>query len=424
VRQTKGKNQMAKRTFAISLAGLLLCIGTVAFLLLSRNHFYTNQYSKGKAFIEQKKYEKAALSFKKAIRWKKKSATAWLELAKSQFLLRQYDAAFGPVNQSITFDSLLREAYLYRGMIYAKKMRYPEAIADYNKALRLDSSYGQVYYFRAISLAGKGDFLNSVADYKYAQNLYKDKIEDFLRSIEANATVEDYRIAVSDYNKTIETRPENYEALFSRGYLKATLDDLDGAIDDLSKAISIRADNPELFLQRGVALAKKGDFAASVKDFTFCINKKHALSKSLYNRALSFMHSQKLKEAEKDAYQLKELEPENADAYYILGNICSMKNDWAGSIPFYDMAVKFKPAYAEAYFNRAVSKGNLNDHKEAISDFDIAIRLKKDFAEAYYGRAISKIRTQSSTTEGCIDLKKAFALGDQRAQSLINIYCH
>jgi tetratricopeptide (TPR) repeat protein len=415
---------MAKRTFVISLTGLMLCILIVAFLLLSRNRFYTNQYSKGKAFIEQKKYGDAATAFKKATWLKKKSATAWFELARSEFLLRKYDEAIGPVNRSLAYDSLFREAYLYRGMIYAKKMMYPEAIADYNMALRLDSSYGQVYYFRAISLAGKGDFLNSVADYKKAKNLFKDSIEDFLRSIEANATVEDYRIAVSDYNKMLVARPENYEALFSRGYLKATLDDLDGAIDDLSKAISIKADNPELFLQRGVALAKKGDFAASVKDFTFCINKKHALSKSLYNRALSYMHAQNLKEAEKDAQQLMELEPENADAYYILGNICSMKNDWAGSIPYYDKAIKFKPAYAEAYFNRAVSKGNLNHHKEAISDFDIAIRLKRDFAEAYYGRAISKISTQSGIQEGCIDLKKALSLGYEDAQKMILIYCH
>jgi tetratricopeptide (TPR) repeat protein len=424
VRQTKQENRMAKRTFVISLTGLVLCILVTAFLLLSRNRFYTNQYNKGKVFIEQKKYEDAAKAFKKATWLKKKSTTAWLELARSQFLLRKYDVAIGPVNRSLAYDSLLREAYLYRGMIYAKKMMFAEAIADYNTALRLDSLYGQVYYFRAISLAGKGDFHGSIADYKKAKNFYIESIEAFLKSIDANPTLEDYKVAVSDYNRAIEPVPENYEALFSRGCLKATLDDLDGAIDDLDKAISIKADNPELFLQRGVVLAKKGDFTASVKDFTFCINKNHALPKSLYNRALSYMHDQKLKEAEKDARLLKELEPENADAYYILGNICSIKNDWAGSIPYYDKAIKFRPAYAEAYFNRAVSRGNLNQHKEAISDFDIAIKLKKDFAEAYYGRAISKISTQSSTREGCIDLKKALSLGYKDAQNMINIYCN
>jgi tetratricopeptide (TPR) repeat protein len=415
---------MAKRTFLISLTGLLLCILVVAFLLLSRNRFYTNQFNKGKTFIEQKKYEEAAASFKKAVRVNRNSAAAWLGIAKSQFLLRKYDAAIDPVNRSLSCDSLLKEAYLYRGMIYSKKMMYPEAIADYTIALGLDSLYGLVYYFRAISFAGKGDFLNSITDYKKAFTLYKDSIEDFLRSIGANSTLEDYRIAVSDYNKTIEVRPENYEALCSRGYLKAALDDLDGAIDDLTKAIAIKDSNPELFMQRGVALAKKGNFAASVSDFTCCIDKKYNLPKSLHNRALSNLHAKKLREANMDAQQLIKLEPENADAYYILGNICSVKSDYKGSVYYYDKAINYRPSYADAYFNRAVSKGNLDLHKEAISDFNVAINLKNSFAEAYYGRAISKIRTQADMIEGCNDFKKALALGYKEAQNMINIYCN
>jgi tetratricopeptide (TPR) repeat protein len=136
------------------------------------------------------------------------------------------------------------------------------------------------------------------------------------------------------------------------------------------------------------------------------------------------MHAQKFREAEKDALHLMEFEPENADAYYMLGNICSMKNDWAGSIPYYDKTIKYKPAFADAYFNRAVSRGNLDLHKEAIADFDLAIRLKKNFAEAYYGRAISKFRTQPAMKEGCNDLKKALSLGYKDAQHMISIYCH
>ena len=96
---------MAKRTFVISLTGLVLCILLVTFLLLSRNRFYTNQYNKGKTFIEQKKYVEAAASFKRATRWKKKSAAAWLGLARSQFLLKKYDAAIDPVNRSLSWTA-------------------------------------------------------------------------------------------------------------------------------------------------------------------------------------------------------------------------------------------------------------------------------------------------------------------------------
>jgi len=155
-----------------------------------------------------------------------------------------------------------------------------------------------------------------------------------------------------------------------------------------------------------------------------CIEKKHSLSKVLYNRALAYLHMQKLKEASNDLQQLAKIEPDNPNVYYTLGVITSIKQDYKGSLAFYDKAIQLNPSFADAYFNRGVSLGNLDLHRAAIIYYDKAIQLRKDYAEAYYSRAVSKIRTQPSAREGCVDLKKALELGYKQAQELIAIHCN
>jgi tetratricopeptide (TPR) repeat protein len=149
---------------------------------------------------------------------------------------------------------------------------------------------------------------------------------------------------------------------------------------------------------------------------------KHALYKSYYNRALAYRNLAKLDEATKDLNEVLRGEPQNADAYLNLGVICSMRQDFSGSIPYYNKAIAIKPDFAEAYFNRGVSKGNQKLHQDAIPDYDMAIRLRDAFPEAYYSRAVSELNLQQAE-KACADLHRARDLGYKPADELIAIHC-
>jgi len=250
------KKIMAKRTVAISITALVLAVFVVIYLLYSRKRFYNEHYMHGKTAVLNGDYQQAAISFKKAIRWKRNSAPAWLGLAQSNYFLKNYDAAMEQINRVIMLDSLMPDAYLYRGMLYAKKTKQEEALADINHALLLDSLYAQAYYQRGLILAGRGDFKGSVTDYRKAMELDKDNIDAYLKSIEARSALDDYKGVISDYDKLLTVDPENENAYLSRGYLKLNLDDLDGAINDFNKTLEINPGNIEAIYNRGVSFAK------------------------------------------------------------------------------------------------------------------------------------------------------------------------
>jgi tetratricopeptide (TPR) repeat protein len=184
----------------------------------------------------------------------------------------------------------------------------------------------------------------------------------------------------------------------------------------------INPNNIDVVFNRGSVFARKGNFQTAIQDYTQSIEKKHKLPRALYNRALANLNLGKPDASISDLKGLVKIEPENAEAYLIMGVANSMKKDFKNSIPYYDKAISIKPNFAEAYFNRGVSKGNLNLHNEAIPDYNKAIELRNNYPEAYYSRAVSALNLQK-TAEACADLKKARDMGYKAADELISIHC-
>jgi lipoprotein NlpI len=84
--------------------------------------------------------------------------------------------------------------------------------------------------------------------------------------------------------------------------------------------------------------------------------------------------------------------------------------DFRGSIPDFNIAIKLDSTQSEYYYWRGLAKKQLFDFVGAIKDFSIAIEINPTYSDAFYSRGISKIYSEELES-GCIDLSKAGELG-------------
>jgi tetratricopeptide (TPR) repeat protein len=67
--------------------------------------------------------------------------------------------------------------------------------------------------------------------------------------------------------------------------------------------------------------------------------------------------------------------PDDAAAYFGLGNCYVGKNDFNAAVESYNSAIKLKPKYAAAYLNMGLALGQLHRDKEAMDALQTARRL-------------------------------------------------
>jgi tetratricopeptide (TPR) repeat protein len=145
----------------------------------------------------------------------------------------------------------------------------------------------------------------------------------------------------------------------------------------------------------------------------------------LYQRALSFHHEGKLKEAEglyktlleffpnqvgvitplatlllqmgrhqEGITQLRKslsLNPNQAGALYNLGVELQKKGDLEESLQCYQQALKLEPQNINAWLNHGNALKDLQRHQEAIKSFDQAIKLNPNMAAIYWNKALTQI---------------------------------
>jgi len=108
-------------------------------------------------------------------------------------------------------------------------------------------------------------------------------------------------------------------------------------------------------------------------------------------------------------------DPNNADAYRLLGVLSHEKGDHALAIPLIQKATKIKPNVAESYCSLADAQRALGYTDEAIDNYRKALSLKPNFPQALNNLG-NCLRNQSNVSEAIFYHKKALALDEKSAQ--------
>lgn len=281
----------------------------------------------------------------------------------------------------------------------------------------MGNEFSDDYYRKSKIGKNKGDIYLKDLNYEQIIGIYLVQIGNAF--VESNKYVE----SIECYHLAIEINSEYGEAYYNRGKSKNDLHDYDGAIADYTIAIEINTEDEEAFNNRGTVKYSLNDFNGAIADYNTVLEINPEDADAFYNRGIAKYRFQDYYGAIADYSKAIMGYPEYSKAYYTRGNVKSKLKDFSGAIADYTKAIEIDPHDVEAYYNRGNAKINLQDYTGAILDFNKVIELNQEYADAYNNRGLTKI-ILGQKDSGCLDLKKAKELGLEKANELIEKYCH
>ncbi len=115
-------------------------------------------------------------------------------------------------------------------------------------------------------------------------------------------------------------------------------------------------------------------------------------------------------EAKKELQQELEIDPANAGAEYVLGELARETQDLPEAIRHFTKATQLNPSFADAYLGLGMSLLAQKSYADAVAPLQSAVKLQPENPAAHYGLATAYARTGRKE-----DAEHEFALQQQAA---------
>jgi tetratricopeptide (TPR) repeat protein len=228
--------------------------------------------SRGVAYDLKGEARKAISDFDAAIQLRPRFAEAFINRGLAWARTADYDRAIADFSEATKLDS--KNAHLAlsnRANAYSEMGDLKQAIRDFDEALRLSPEYAGAYYGRANAYRAQGDYERAVADYGQAIRLVPMFADAYINRGAAHQQIGAIEKAIDDFSAAIRIRPTEAVALANRGNAYAMMGDYERAIADLDKAMRIRPNNALFALQRGRAQFYAGQTPIAADDFAMAV---------------------------------------------------------------------------------------------------------------------------------------------------------
>ena len=116
-------------------------------------------------------------------------------------------------------------------------------------------------------------------------------------------------------------------------------------------------------------------------------------------------------QAKKELLLELEIDPANAGAHYVLGELARQTNDFSEAVHRFTQATKFDPNFADAYLGLGTSLLAEKKYDDAIAPLETAVKLQPGNPAAHYNLATAYARTGRKE-----DAQREFALQQQIAE--------
>ena len=116
-------------------------------------------------------------------------------------------------------------------------------------------------------------------------------------------------------------------------------------------------------------------------------------------------------QAKKHLQQELEIDPANAGAEYVSGELARQTEDFAGAEQHFTRATTLEPSFGDAYVGLGMSRVAQKKYQEAIAPLEAAVKLEPGNPVAHYGLGTAYARTGRKE-----DAERQFALQQQAAE--------
>jgi len=123
-------------------------------------------------------------------------------------------------------------------------------------------------------------------------------------------------------------------------------------------------------------------------------------------------NAQTAERAKQEFQKELQIDPQNAGAEYILGEMARQESQWEDAIAHFTRATKLDASFGDAYMSLGFCLVSAKRYEEAIAPLEIAVRIQQGNPSAHYNLAVALSRTGKKE-----EAEKEFAIQRQLIQS-------
>ncbi|MCD4783859.1 MAG: tetratricopeptide repeat protein [Candidatus Eremiobacteraeota bacterium] len=340
----KSYDRKEKKPFPILPAVIILLIlSFIVYLLFAGPGMLTEHYlGNGKKEYKEGKYGAAINSFKNAAAVEKKNPELYYYLGSSNYHQKNYDEAITNLNRAKRLDKNgklkgsvnpdLSDAYYQRALLKAENNQPVEAASDFEQAFKInpdhsEKSSGDILYQVGLSCHEKGEDQKSVMLLTKAIQTKKDprfylgravSLTSLGKTEEAIADLKKHKSLSPDIDeKTKEIYGEIAANIIKSAKNKSQNKKIDEFVSDLEKAdMFFRHKNPKIEKALLNAYIDRGEYHSVRRNFT---------------------------RARYDLTKAAKMDPSNAKALYLRGNVCREERNYSYALRDYREAIRLDP---------------------------------------------------------------------------------
>ncbi|MEM9339049.1 MAG: tetratricopeptide repeat protein [Bacteroidota bacterium] len=264
------------------------------------------------------------------------------------------------------------EAFFQKGVIYYNSASCREAIKDFTYVIdHHQNASTHAIYFANDPLGAKGTFITSLQSmvgrvYQYRGLAYYKignldaALQDFNTSFEFDTLPEYYinrsqlyvklnesSLAKNDLRAAIKLEPENYLAWYN-------LVLIDESVTLPPSLMKLEAFSPMLNLI-GANAYEQGKYGLSASYFTKAIENNPKDELAILNRGKALLKTGAFKQARADFFDALQLNKQNIEVLYLVGNAFFYEKNFKEAIAFYEQYLSVDRGYANVWYNAAIA---------------------------------------------------------------------
>ena len=123
-------------------------------------------------------------------------------------------------------------------------------------------------------------------------------------------------------------------------------------------------------------------------------------------------NAQSAERAKQEFKKELQIDPQNAGAEYILGEMARQESQWDDAISHFTRATKLDASFGDAYMSLGFCLVSVKRYEEAIPPLEVAVRMQQGNPSAHYNLAVALSRTGKKE-----EAEKEFAIQRQLTQN-------
>lgn len=255
-------------------------------------------FERGKMYLISGQEAKAKADFDKVVELEQDKALAHYLVGDFYAQVGKLDQAMEHINQSISMDAKMAQAYFVRALI-KQSQNDSTALSDLDKAIDAEPKYVEAYLARATVYLREQNAAAAEQDLNKAINLVENKAQINLLVAQIYLQAQNFDKAIAYATASIESNASAV-AYSLRANAYSGLKQFDKAIADFDKAIQLSPDIAAIYMERGVAYANMGDFTKAMADTNKAIELAPNLGMAYINRGMINLGLDKQTEARAD----------------------------------------------------------------------------------------------------------------------------